>query len=493
MGLRISNKLLALVISVTYVADLYAAEYTVTQIGNTAFVNREPVISDSGLIAWFSHGEDLPDDGGGSDIYIYRDGKTTCITKELGHYIFAGNMRPRVYNDIVTWQTTRDQFGIDREYTWKVKEVPDEIRDAGEYPETPAFYRSQLPEGIGDQNSNIHLEPEKQLHSGPYSNEFQWITSRIKNFYSHPKTNTVDDLNADDTEEIDPRELAAKPPLDDVEEPEENMARRGATGLNEIYRWDEESGIQHITHDGHNDLGPDRHGELTTWQKAKSFPFGWEIMVYDESIDERYQITTNFYYDMAPKAYGRQVVWYGWDGNDYEIYLWDADSLKTKQITDNEYDDVSPVIYEDALAWEAYPGIESEIYYWSESSGKIQKLSNNYEDDINPRIHKNSVVWQGYDGDDFEIYLFDGSTVTKLTSNNYDDIQPDIHGDTIVWMGYHQNWDAEIFVNETAGKGDHSMITDNEFEDKDPRTALGKIVWQSDNEELSEIFYAEPN
>ena len=57
------------------------------------------------------------------------------------------------------------------------------------------------------------------------------------------------------------------------------------------------------------------------WQKAKGFPFGWEIMVWNDG--NMYQLTTNFFYDMSPQVQGTQVAWYGWDGNDYEIYLHD--------------------------------------------------------------------------------------------------------------------------------------------------------------------------
>jgi hypothetical protein len=108
---------------------------------------------------------------------------------------------------------------------------------------------------------------------------------------------------------------------------------------------------------------------LIAWQKAKGWPFGWEIMIWSEGVQQ--QLTTNLYYDMGPKVQGQQLVWYGWDGHDFEIFLYDNAVGVTTQLTNNGYDDVSPSIWEGQVAWEAYPGADAEIFLWKD--GKIRK------------------------------------------------------------------------------------------------------------------------
>ena len=60
-------------------------------------------------------------------------------------------------------------------------------------------------------------------------------------------------------------------------------------------------------------------------------------------------IEGNSYYDQNPQIYGSNVVWEGYDGNDYEIFLYDGSS--TTQLTNNSYDDQNPQIYESNVVW----------------------------------------------------------------------------------------------------------------------------------------------
>lgn len=75
-----------------------------------------------------------------------------------------------------------------------------------------------------------------------------------------------------------------------------------------------------------------------------------------------------------------KVVWYGYDGNDNEIYSWDGKTVI--QVTDNDYDDE------------------------------------------HPQISGNTIVWPGSDGNDDEIYFWDGNTVIQVTDNDYSDEYP---------------------------------------------------------------------
>ncbi len=236
-----------------------------------------------------------------------------------------------------------------------------------------------------------------------------------------------------------------------------------------------------------NGIAPRCGERLTVWQRAAPWPCGWEIMVWQEGAIR--QITTNCFYDMSPQVYGDQVVWFGWDGQDYEIYLYKAGPNSIEQLTDNSYDDISPVIWDTMIAWEAYPAVDADIFIWKD--GLSQKISDNTEDDTNPRIWNGQVVWQGLVEDDYEIFYYDGKKTIKLTSNDFDDLEPDIRDDMVCWVGYHNNWDAEIFVVEKIGERP-VMLTDNDYEDRNPRTAARRVVWEAKRAGKPLIYLAEP-
>lgn len=143
-----------------------------------------------------------------------------------------------------------------------------------------------------------------------------------------------------------------------------------------------------VTQDTRNDFAPSHWGNIISWQKAKGWPFGWEIMALVG--DTRMQLTTNFYYDMGPKVQGDKIVWYGWDGFDYEIYMFDAATTSTVQITSNRYDDVAPTVWGDVVVWEGYSAVEADIFMWR--NGEITKISNNIDDDLYPRIWNNKSL-----------------------------------------------------------------------------------------------------
>ncbi|MCK4625524.1 MAG: PEP-CTERM sorting domain-containing protein [Phycisphaerae bacterium] len=113
------------------------------------------------------------------------------------------------------------------------------------------------------------------------------------------------------------------------------------------------------------------------------------------------QLTSNDYNDGNPHVSGSNVVWYGDNGNDSEIFFYDGTS--TTQLTNN-----------------------SCCEYTSDVSGS-------------------NAVWYGWDGNDYEIFLWDGTEIIQLTDNDYDDKDPQIDGDVIVWYGY-DGGDNEIFM-----------------------------------------------
>ncbi len=405
-------------------------QFSIRQIADDAYINRSPVISTTGLIAW--EGMRLgPDASDSSEIFIYTGGVTRALTEGVVGPN-AANSRPQVFENRLVWMAkppspVRDQI------TWTLVDPPwDE-----DHPEEDS--RWVLAPGADN-------EPESQIFVRPAVGENG----------AELETNRWD-----------------------------RLPRRLPSGRSEIMLW-EGNDIRRITADGRNDFGPALGADLIAWQKARGWPFGWEIMVL--AGDQRMQMTTNYFYDMGTHVDGQQVVWYGWTGRSYNIFLYDHDAGTTVQITDTDYDNKSPRIADGIIVWEGYAGINADIFMWAD--GEIRQLSNNFGEDSRPRIWNGEVVWQSFDGDFFQIMHFDGNEVHELTNTRYDNINPDIRDGLIVWQGYVDNFESEIFV--WNGGPDAIRLTDNEYEDQRPRTAAGKVVWQADTESGSKIFLAEP-
>ena len=73
------------------------------------------------------------------------------------------------------------------------------------------------------------------------------------------------------------------------------------------------------------------------------------------------QLTDNSYDDSVPQIYALNVVWQGYDGNDYEIFNYDG--TDTTQLTDNSYDDVDPDISGACVTWQGRKdGSDYEIF-----------------------------------------------------------------------------------------------------------------------------------
>lgn len=407
-------------------------QYDIRQIADERMINRQPVISDTGLVAWYAFGRAVTDLTA-TDIYVYTNGITQNISRGVTE-VHAGNNDPQVSSNSVVWVTTVTDTSGD--LSWVLVDPP---------------WREGEPEEI-----DARWEAFADRDGAGGSLGRQWFEHMTNLTFG---TNTEVDIRT---------------------------PRRRPSGLNEIMYWNAQEGITRITQDTRNDLGPGFWGKIISWQKARGWPFGWEIMIWADG--QRMQMTTNYYYNMAPRVHNHQVVWYGWDGNDYEIFLYDHNQGEITQITSNNYDCVSPQIWDGVVIWEGYQSISSDIFMWKD--GVITKLSDNIEDDINARVWNGQVVWQGFDGNDFEIFYYDGSQTIRLTNNNYDDINPDIRDGVITWMGYADNMDAEIFV--WTGGADPIRLTENDAEDRNPRTAGGRIVWQSVEEGKSLIYLAEP-
>lgn len=416
-----------------------ALDFTTRQIADATKVNRDATISSDGTIFWVSYGTtDVA--SAITDLIRYENGNRISMGADQAANFYA-NAKPSAQSNYVTWIANYRRSDTP---SWILAPVP---RREGEPEEIPAEYRAYQDAGGRRYFENLadstNVTMIVSTNGGTITTNFIGDAFNTTNSSRHP------------------------------------------SGVTEINLWAGSGEVVRVTTDYRNDFAPSVWGGLVAWQKARGWPFGWEIMMWETG--RTWQITTNFYYDMAPVVQNRQMVWYGWDGYDFEIFLYDADKNETIQITSNRYDDVGPVLWDGVIAWEGFPSVEADIFMWK--NDQITKLSDSVEDDFSPHIWNGQVVWQSFDGDDFEIYLYDGTKTVKLTQNTFDDVSPDIHDGVVTWMGYEGGWDAEVY----AWDGTKIIrLTENEVEDRDPRTAGKRITWYSGDENRSEIWLAEP-
>lgn len=232
------------------------------------------------------------------------------------------------------------------------------------------------------------------------------------------------------------------------------------------------------------------------------------------------------------------VVWYGYDGNDQEIYWVSIDSAgapgevaKVSTHVDNrDLDDYNPHIAVDQegnsyVVWNGFDGNDLEIYWVMVIAGipgTVEKISthqdNAFKNDYNPQVavdaQRNSyVTWYGFDGMDEEIYWTrvepSGSqeTTVKISTSPYnriwDDYNPQIAADAdgnsyVVWYGF-DGTDNEIFWVRILASGTPgmpqiiSLHSDNTGQnDYDPQIAVhdtnSYVVWYGFDGTNNEIY-----
>lgn len=418
-------------------------------------INRNPTVSDTGLIVWQTTGagQNFQTLGEDSHIVLYDGTDRKILSDEIGEGSVS-HIHPAIHGNTLVWQGLLSDRRTGGDYFTMVP--PQDA--SGNSPHMRTDY--ELTYTISEEGGTVFTNAAgivrtNQLASGGGSDPN--FFPAIQNWRDAPSTNQANGTGG-----------------------------RTPGGGNDIVIWSATGGAQRVIGTPQNDVNPQVYGNLIAWQAARGWPFGWEIMAFDG--EEFFQLTTNYYYDMGVDVGEDRIVWYGWDGDDFEIFLYRHDEKTIRQITDNNYDDVNPRVDGDTIVWEGYQAVEADIFIWTEG-GAPERLSRNIEDDLAPRISGGEVVWQGFDGDDFEIYRYDGEQIIKLTQNDFDDVNPEIDEGLITWMGYEGNWDSEIFIWNGQ---DVVMVTSNDYEDRFPQAAGGRIVWQADDFDESFIYTAEP-
>lgn len=145
-----------------------------------------------------------------------------------------------------------------------------------------------------------------------------------------------------------------------------------------------------------------------------------EIYVYRQASG-LVQLTRNDIDDLVPQinVHG-DVAWHGFDGTDYEVYLYDqrlqdeADATASPiilQLSSNERDDFLPRINANRdVVWYGSDGDDFEIFMFDGiSNALISPLSANSGDDFLPGLNtRRDLAWMSLDGDRLDLVVSQG-------------------------------------------------------------------------------------
>ena len=164
------------------------------------------------------------------------------------------------------------------------------------------------------------------------------------------------------------------------------------------------------------DAEPSVYGASVVWQSSStSAPTAsitdFDVMLYDGSSTTNLtssQSTTNH---TNAAIFGSNVIWQGWDGNDWEIFLYNGSTIS--RLTNNSVDEVNAVISGNYIAWEGFDGNDTEIFRYSISSGTTEQITNNLAADGLPTLAGQTLAWHGNEDGDWEIYVL-GTTAAAV-------------------------------------------------------------------------------
>ena len=435
-----------------------ARDFSVRLLSDPQGNARQPTLSETGLVAWQG--------------YTPYDSTAPLAA------------RPDVLSSPPT--TVRSDI-----YVWKDGQIQnvtgDDARITG---------RSQQPMAVGD--SVLFLAWFKDDATGGYpltftppmkTDEMKRMEADYPTLFDPPETALLSELQPESAGSNAPPDAASLAKTNAINDNTQRQMWRGSGKAGDVAMYRPGRGVERISPGTRHFCSPVMSENGVAFQCARGWPYGYEMIIWRPGATNLVQISTNYFYALNPDIHGNELVFQGWDGDDYEIYLYRFDTDTLEQITNNQFDDISPVVWDGRIAWIAHPTVTAEIFYRSE--GVIRKISEGTTDNAAPSLWGDKVVWQGYDDTDLEIYYFNGRRTIKLTSNTWDDMNPKIRDGLIAWMSYVDNWDSEIMAFD-LGDNIAVQLTNNEFEDSYPQTASERIVWQAIGSESSTIQMAEP-
>ena len=401
-------------LSLLFVLGVSAREYTITQIADETRINREPSVSETGLVAWF--GTSSNDN---SEIVCYRDGKRTVIATE-GEANMLGSVRPQMSGNSIAWVAAFHNT-LTSDLREVLVEAPDTMRVVDVPPEQ---FTNRTARAEGSNDTAQATNGIKRSSSGN-DEIILWHNSSAQR------------ITRDQRQDLGPSLW------------NDQIVWQKARGWPfgwEIMFW-AGGEFRQLTTNFNYDVGAKIQGSNVVWSSWDGHDF--EIFMYDTGTKIITQITSNEYDDLSPVVWDGTVAWEGYRAAEADIYAYNKSwSNAIKKISDNPYDDINPRIWNGQIVWQGFDGDDYEIYLYSE--GKTVKITDNRNDDVNPDIRDGVITWMGYkDNWDAEIFVreTDGQ-IKQLTDNDEEDRDPRTAGGRVVWQQQAGNGKYRIFLAE---------------------------------------------
>ena len=264
-----------------------------------------------------------------------------------------------------------------------------------------------------------------------------------------------------------------------------------------------ETEIIRITANGYEDILPAVHGNTIVWQGR--YNGEREIFLYDiAAAQPPLPITDNDYPDIAPLTDGRYVVWLGMNNPGGNIFYYDTNSGLITQVpevpeTDNVIIKSPPRIADGRIVWAAQVMADSilpgEIELYDIETGTSTNISAPADpdgnlDDHTPLIDSTKVVWVQTGSDNIETTVF----VHDLTSgetfpapDNFATVQSPTQDGNLSITTKFDGHDKEIFLRHQRLRK-NMQLTDNGFEEKQPKIHGNHLVWVSGRGAEQEIY-----
>ena len=248
----------------------------------------------------------------------------------------------------------------------------------------------------------------------------------------------------------------------------------------------------------------------TDWRNAATssdelLVWNADIYMYNTSLEEEVQITTNESLQIGPAIYEDRIVWTDLRNGNADIYMYNVTSKEETQLTDNEYDQWYPAIHGDRVVWEDTRNGNADIYMYNITSGEEIQITSNESLQIDPVIYGDIIVWtdtrnmnitedepemelQDLLQSNVDIYMYNLSSgeETQVTTNESWQEGPAIHGDRIVWTDMRNanltsddwlEWNVDVYMYNLTS-GEETQVTTDGSNQLLPAIYGDRIVWE---------------
>jgi len=167
-----------------------------------------------------------------------------------------------------------------------------------------------------------------------------------------------------------------------------------------------------------------------------------------------------------------EVVYRGFDGNDYEIFYWDGNS--TQQLSNNDVNDSDPNVYNGTVSWRKGSSPTQTIQYWNGATAEQISFGFN---DADPILHEDGFFYSGNSSVGYHLYhqYWDESTPTQLSVGNLASNDISYHYNAAAWRE-----DNRLLYFD--GDSIHEIATHNN--DMKPSLYDGQIAFEDEDNSI---------